>query len=71
MIKPEQILGQLLGHGKSWKVVEARFKAESSILLLEVEETSELWHEESPREETPVYPYAGPHGSLESMDLRL
>ena len=51
---PEQTFGQLLGLGKSWKVVESRFEAESSTFFLEVEETPELWPEESARAGTPV-----------------
>ena len=51
---PEQTFGQLLGLGKSWRVVESRFEAESSTFFLEVEETPELWPEESARAGTPV-----------------
>ena len=51
---PEQTFGQLLGLGKSWKVVESRFEAESSTFFLKVEETPELWPEESARARTPV-----------------
>jgi hypothetical protein len=40
---PEQTSGQLLGLGKSWRVVESRFEAESSTFFLKVEETPELW----------------------------
>ena len=51
---PEQTFGQLLGLGKSWNVVESRFEAESSTFFLKVEETPELWPEESARAGTPV-----------------
>jgi transposase len=51
---PEQTFGQLLGLGKSWRVVESRFEAESSTFFLKVEETPELWPEESARAGTPV-----------------
>ena len=51
---PEQTFGQLLGLGKSWNVVESRFEAESSTFFLKVEETPELWPEESARVGTPV-----------------
>ena len=51
---PEQTLGQLLGLGKSWRVVEARFETESSTFFLKVEETPDLWPEESARAGTPV-----------------
>ena len=40
---PEQTFGQLLGLGKSWRVVESRFEPESSTFFLKVEETPELW----------------------------
>jgi transposase len=51
---PEQTFGQLLGLGKSWRVVESRFEPESSTFFLKVEETPELWPEESARAGTPV-----------------
>ena len=51
---PEQTFGQLLGLGKSWRVVESRFEPESSTFFLKVEETPELWPEESTRSGTPV-----------------
>ena len=44
----------MLGLGKSWKVVESRFEPESSTFFLKVEETPELWPEESARAGTPV-----------------
>jgi hypothetical protein len=39
---PEQTFGQLPLLGKSWRVLEARFEADSSTFFLKVEETSEL-----------------------------
>lgn len=39
---PKQTFGQLQGLGKSRRVVDPRFEAESSIILLKVEETPEL-----------------------------
>ena len=53
-ITPEQTFGQLLGLGKSWRVVESRFEAESSTFSLKVEETPDLWPEESARAGTKV-----------------
>ena len=32
---PEETFGQLLGLGKSWRVVESRFEAESSTFFLD------------------------------------
>ena len=63
---PEQTFGQLLGLGKSWKVVESRFEAESSTFFLKVEETPELWPEESARAGTPVVC----HDHVEPMQWR-
>ena len=63
---PEQTFGQLLGLGKSWRVVESRFEAESSTFFLEVEETPELWPEESARAGTPVVC----HDHVEPMQWR-
>ena len=51
---PEQTFGQLLGLGKSWRVVELRFEPESSTFFLNVEETPELWPKESARAGTKV-----------------
>jgi len=51
---PQKTLGHLLGLGQSWVVVESRFEAESSTFFLKVEETPELWPEESARVGTPV-----------------
>jgi hypothetical protein len=39
---PKHTFGQLLGFGKSRRVVDARLEADPSIILLEVEETPEL-----------------------------
>ena len=63
---PEQTFGQLLGLGKSWNVVESRFEAESSTFFLKVEETPELWPEESARAGTPVVC----HDHVEPMQWR-
>ena len=52
---PEQTFGQLLGLGKSWKVVESRFAPESSTFFLKVEETPELWPEESDGRNGPTW----------------
>ena len=51
---PEETFGQLLELGKAWCVVETRIEASSSTFLLKVEETPDLWSEESARAETPV-----------------
>ena len=51
---PEETFGQLLGLGKAWRVVEARLEA--SMFVLKVEETPDLWPEESARAGTPVVP---------------
>lgn len=63
---PEQTFGQLLGLGKSWNVVESRFEAESSTFFLKVEETPELWPEESARAGIPVVC----HDHVEPMQWR-
>ena len=52
---PEETFGQLLGMGKAWRVVEARLEA--SMFFLKVEETPELWPEESTRAGTPLTCY--------------
>ena len=39
---PKETFRQLLGLGKSRRVVDARFEADPSIILLKVEETPEL-----------------------------
>ncbi len=52
---PKQTGGQLLGLGKSRKVEEAWFEAESSIILLKVEETPELQPEENALTGVPVF----------------
>ena len=46
---PEQAFKQLMGLGKSWRLVEARFEPQSFTFFLKVEETPELWPEESIR----------------------
>jgi transposase len=51
---PEETFGQLLGLGKSWRVMEARLDSQTSTFVLKVEETSELWPEESARAGTTV-----------------
>ena len=56
----------MLGLGKSWKVVESRFEPESSTFFLKVEETPELWPEESARAGTPVVC----HDHVEPMQWR-
>ena len=63
---PEQTFGQLLGLGKSWRVVESRFESESATFFLKVEETPELWPEESARAGTPVVC----HDHVEPMQWR-
>ena len=45
----------MLGLGKAWRVVEARLEA--SAFVLKVEETPDLWPEESARAGTPVTCY--------------
>ena len=51
---PEQTFRQLLGLGKSWRVLVARFEAESSTFFMKVKQTPELWPEESARAGIPV-----------------
>ena len=51
---PEETFGQLLGLGKSWRVMEARLDSPTSTFVLKVEETSGLWPEESARAGTTV-----------------
>jgi transposase len=51
---PEETFGQLLGLGKIWRVVEARLDPPTSRFVLKVEETPELWPEESSKAGTPV-----------------
>ena len=51
---PEKTFGQLLGLGKAWRVVEARLEASSLTFLVKVEETPDLWPEESARAGTSV-----------------
>ena len=54
---PEETFGQLLGLGKAWRVVEARLDAKALAFVLKVEETPDLWPEESARAGTPVTCY--------------
>jgi len=56
----------LLGLGKAWRVAEARFEASSSTFVLRVEETAELWPEESARAGTRVTC----HDHVEPMEWR-
>ena len=63
---PEPTFGQLLGLGKSWRVAELRFEPESSTFFLKVEETPDLWPEESARAGTPVVC----HDHVEPMQWR-
>lgn len=51
---PVETFGQSLGFRKAWHAVEARLEASSSTFLLKVEETPELWPEDSDRAGTPV-----------------
>ena len=51
---PEQTFGQLLGPGKSWRLVEARFESEYPTFLLKVGETAAVWPEECARGGTSV-----------------
>jgi transposase len=51
---PEETFGQLLGLGKSWRVMEARLDSPTSTFVLKVEETPGLWAEESARAGTTV-----------------
>ena len=46
---PEKLLGQLLGPGKAWRALEGRLPANSSTLVLNVDETPQLWPEENTR----------------------
>jgi hypothetical protein len=46
---PEQTFEQLLGLGKSWRVVDARFYSESSTFLLKMVDMMELWPDQSER----------------------
>jgi hypothetical protein len=63
---PEQTFEQLLGLGKAWRVVEARLEASSSTFVLSVEETGEMWPEESARAGTKV----NCHDYVEPMQWR-
>jgi transposase len=46
---PEETFAQLLGLGKSWRVVRTEFEVKESTFVICVEETPELWPEESQR----------------------
>jgi hypothetical protein len=54
---PKETFGQLLGPCKAWRVVEARLDASASAFVLKVEETPDLWPEQSARAGTPVTCY--------------
>ncbi|MFM2167534.1 MAG: hypothetical protein RIS79_1905 [Verrucomicrobiota bacterium] len=63
---PEETFGQLLRLGMPWSSVEVRLEASSSTFLLKVEETPDLWPEESARAGTPVVC----HDHVEPMQWR-
>jgi transposase len=65
-MRPKETIRQLLGLGKAWRVVEARLEVGSPIFLLKVEETPDLWPEESARAGTP----ATCHDHVEPMQWR-
>ncbi len=54
MISLEKTFVHLLGLGNAWRVVEAQLEASSSSFLLKVEETPDLWPEESAPAGAPV-----------------
>ncbi len=54
---PEETFSQLLGLGKSWRVVRTEFEEKTSTFVICVEETAELWPEESGRTGTTVTCY--------------
>lgn len=54
---PEETFSQLLGLGKSWRVVRTEFEVKESTFVICVEETPELWTEESQRSGTTVSCY--------------
>ena len=54
---PEETFVQLLGLGEAWRVDEARHGANAAAFMLKVEETPDLWPEESARAGTPVTCY--------------
>jgi transposase len=49
MATPEETFHQLLGLGGSWRVVRTDYEAEQNTFVICVEETSQLWEEESAR----------------------
>lgn len=59
---PEETFSQLLGLGKSWRVVRTEFEEKNSTFVICVEETADLWPEESRRAGTTVgcYDHVGP-----------
>ena len=63
---PGKTFEMLLGLGEGWRVVGSRFDPESSTFFLEVEETPDLWPEESARAGTPVVC----HDHVETMQWR-
>jgi transposase len=65
-MKLAKTFGQLLGLGKSWRVREARLDSQTSTFVLKMEETSELWPEESAHVGTMVTC----HGHVEPMRWR-
>jgi hypothetical protein len=53
-MKPIRTFGQLFGLGKAWRVIEARLNANASALVLNVEQTPNLWPEEIVRVGAPL-----------------
>ncbi len=55
---PERMFQDLLGLGLNWEVVESRFERETSTVVLEIQETAQLWERERcPQEGGEVYCY--------------
>lgn len=54
---PEKTFSELLGLGKSWRVVRTEYEVKESTFVICVEETPELWPEESQRAGTTVACY--------------
>lgn len=54
---PEETFSQLLGLGNSWRVVRTEFEEKTSTFVICVEETAELWPQESRRLGTTVACY--------------
>lgn len=54
---PEETFSQLLGLGKSWRVVRTEYEVKESTFVICVEETPELWVEESSNAGTSVACY--------------